>query len=108
MLFWRNFDKHIPKENGWYQCTIRFETGLCDERGNKKYQTYVMNLYWYGDSGRFIDNIRQNVFDVYQVFSVANMNKRLTTIPLCDRTNDVIAWKKLPRPYKFYKKGVIT
>lgn len=103
-MFWKKFPKRKPKKDGWYLTTIRFKQG-------KGFQTYVMNLYWYGKrnqgEGAFIDNIRQNVFECYYVKMSEYSDERLKTIRLCDRTNQVIAWRKLPKPYKFYEKGNI-
>ena len=91
-MFWKKFSKRKPKEKGWYITTVEV----------KGSQRYTMVLYWYPDKGRWIDNIRQNVFDVYDVYGYSNGSTKkikLNTIQLCDRTDDVIAWKKLPKTY---------
>lgn len=95
-MFWKRFDKHKPTKNGWYQCTISFEFG------DSVHQTYVMDLYWDNSTQKFRDNRRQNVFDTYDVYGYKNGNKRekLFTSNLCDRTDTVVAWKNLPKPYK--------
>lgn len=92
---WRKFPKNKPKKNGWYICTV--------EVPNQ--QRYVMMLYWYGErgeSGKFIDNIRQTIFDVYDVYGYSG--DKLSTCELCDRTDGVVAFRKPP---KSYMKGFI-
>ena len=84
---WNEFPRKKPKKNGWYQCTVEVPGQ----------QRYVMDLYWYGETGRFIDNRRQNVFDTYKVYGCDG--KQLTTIPLCDRTTRVKAWCNMPDVY---------
>ena len=91
---WHVFKKKKPKKEGWYQCTVEVPGQ----------QRYVMDLYWYNRlGGRFRDNRRQNVFDSYIVYGyndeTRELNLRLYTEPLCDRTEGVIAWRKLPRTY---------
>lgn len=83
---WKNFVKRKPKEKGWYLCTVEV----------KNQQRYTMKLYWYPETQKFIDNIRQNVCDVYQVMS--STGERLRDIGQ-DRTKGVVAWRKLPKPY---------
>ena len=92
-MFWKDFNKYKPKKDGWYLCSITL--------GDKKFnQSYVMCLYWYAEKQAFKDNVRQSVYDIYNVFSFDG--KRLYTGSLCDRTEDVTAWRKLP---KYYVKG---
>lgn len=90
---WQPFPDNIPSKNGWYSCTVEV----------RNQQRYVMNLYWYGESAKFQDNIRQDVFSTYEVYGWASdtpdHRKRLFTIDLCDRTNDVVAWRREPAPY---------
>lgn len=85
---WKRFDKKKPSKNGWYQCTV--------EVPNQ--QRYVMDLYWYDESQQFRDNRRCNVFFIHEIRS-SRSDKRLYSDDLCDRTNDVIAWKKMPKTY---------
>lgn len=86
-MFWQDFNKKKPTENGWYLCTV--------EVPNQ--QRYVMELYWYNETKQFRDNRRQNVFDLYRVEAIGK--KILHADPLCNRTADVVAWKKLPKKY---------
>lgn len=92
---WTQFPKHKPKEDGWYVCTI--------EVPNQ--QRYVMMLYWYGnqEGGKFIDNLRQSIFDWYDVYGY--QGEKLKTCSLCDRTDEVVAFRKRPKSYmKGFKK----
>ena len=114
-MFWKRFDKHKPKKKGWYYCTIEFYLTETIK------QTYTMDLYWYPESQSFKDNRRENVFTLYDVhgydirrrnelnlydvcgFDIGNEKERLHTDILCDRTDEVIAWRKCPKPYKRFK-----
>ena len=86
-MFWKKFSSRHPEKKGWYMTTVEV----------KGQQRYTMALYWYPEIGKWIDNIRQSVFDMYSVYGFCE--EQLHTIPLCDRTNDVVAWKKIPNPY---------
>ena len=90
---WKNFKKKKPKKNGWYICTVEVPGQ----------QRYVMDLYWYGQVGRFKDNRRQTVFNDYSVYGyndeTGKCDKLLGSERLCDRTENVVAWKKNPKPY---------
>lgn len=90
-MFWKRFDKKKPKENGWYQCTV--------ETDGLRFVTY---LRW--KDGRFIDGNRQDVFDTYDVYeynySTHEYDRSISTDQHCDLTKFVIAWKKLPKPYR--------
>jgi hypothetical protein len=55
-----------------------------------------MNLYWYYDKQKFIDNIRDDVCQTYTVLSYDGT--RLLDIGQ-DRTESVIAWMYEPSPY---------
>lgn len=88
---WRRFPKKQPREKGWYQCTI------CYEFGENTHSTYVMDLFWNPDNQTFKDNRRQNVFDTYSVYGCGD--RKLATERIVDRTNEVVAWRKLPKPF---------
>lgn len=90
-MFWKSFPKHKPKKDDWYLCSITFGDG-------KNKQSYVMDLYWYSDRQKFIDNRRQLIFDMYQVRSFDGEILR-TDESLCDRTAEVTGWRKLPKHY---------
>ena len=93
---WRKFSKRRPRKAGWYQCTVEV----------KNQQRYVMDLYWYPYLQRFKDNRRQSIFDEYTVIDCDG--NQMTAFNLCDRTDSVIAWRKMPKPYMrgFVKKEV--
>lgn len=94
-MFWKSFPKHKPKEDGWYLCSITFEFSP------GRAQSYVMDLYWYSDRQKFIDNRRQHIFDTYNVLSCDGTVMH-TEKSLCDRTAEVTGWRKVP---KYYVKG---
>lgn len=98
--FWRSFPKHKPKEDGWYICTINypFDTKIINNDHYTRYGYYVMELYWYGNMMKFIDNKRMNVFNEYKVTD--HDNEIIKKDNLCDRTNSVVAWKKRPKAYR--------
>lgn len=83
---WKVFSKKKPNKNGWYLTTVEV----------KNQQRYTMNLYWYSETEKFIDNIRKNVCESYTVTGYSG--ERLYDVGH-DRTNDVIAWKKICKPY---------
>ncbi len=102
-MFWKRFPNKKPKKSGWYQCTISFQRLTTDD-GKDVYQTYVMDLYYYKGTERFIDNRARNIFDSYEVYAYregAYQKVRLNywDSPNCDRTKHVVAWRKLPKPY---------
>ena len=86
-MFWNNFKKKKPKKDGWYQCTVEVP-GM---------QRYVMDLYWYGKQQKFKDNRRQYIFNTYDVYNYKE--EKMYTCNLCDRTENVIACRKLPKVY---------
>ena len=92
-MFWHKVSKKKPKEDDWYLCTI-------DIPG---YGRRIIELYYYAESGRFIDRIRQDVFNMYEVFAIdiftKQYDKHITTDLLCDRTDCVVAWRKMPKAY---------
>ena len=103
-MFWRRFDKHKPPHDGWYQCTVAFPSNSID--GKEDVQSYVMDLYWYEEHNKWMDNRRQDIFSTYEVYGYGNGNKkkRLYSNNLCDRTSGVIAWRPLPKPFKITEK----
>lgn len=95
MLFWKRFDKVKPKKSGWYLCTI--DTGS---------QRYTMDLYWDAKHERFKDNRRLNVFQLYEVYGYGYASdnpdpylERMYKDNLCDRTDEVVAWRNCPKAY---------
>lgn len=85
-----DFLKSNHRKKGGYQCTI------CYKFDENTYATYVMDLFWNPDNQTFKDNRRQNVFDTYSVYGCGD--RRLSTERIVDRTDEVVAWRKLPKP----------
>ncbi len=102
LLHWHRFPETAPPKEGWYMTTVEVP----------RQQRYTMSLYWYPDRHKFIDNIRQDTFNTYEVFGWSNdvgedgkfRKVRMFTSDLCDRTEDVVAWRSIP---KAYMKGFI-
>lgn len=86
---WRKFPREKPTKKGWYQCTVDAIT-----------IRYVMDLYWTGS--KWLDNRRIEIFHLYDVYAYGDFgkNKKIDWMyeNSCDRTDDVVYWKKLPKP----------
>lgn len=89
---WHIFKKKKPKTQGWYLCTVY------SHYSDYKFGRQVIMLYYYPSRCRFINKLRQDVFATHRVNGIDN--RWLRTDTECDRTEDVIAWRKLPRVYK--------
>ena len=87
---WKPFPKYKPKENGWYQCSIRY--------GDSPGQSYVMDLYWYSEKEFWRDN--RVVHLMCELYDVYGDNQKLIRGETVGVRNDVIAFKKLPKIYK--------
>ena len=95
--FWRRYPRRKPKESGFYLCTIQMD----EDR-------YLLILFYSANKDKWIDIRRQKVFDGYVVYKVCRApieENRVYTDGLCDRTEEVIAWKRLPKIYVSKKKG---
>lgn len=111
--FWRKYPFFKPKKAGWYQCTVMYGFGV---RSSK-----VMDLYFtpYNDisvdreeekseyekrkNGIWTDIRRHQVFQGYKVYKpsrAAIEDNRVWEDSLCER-DDVVAWRRLPKPYKW-------
>ena len=88
---WKAFNKIKPITDGWYMTTVEIAGQ----------QRYTMSLYWRCKDQKFIDNIRANVCECYKV--LAYNGEQLYDIGQ-DRTDGVVAWRKIP---KAYMKGFI-
>jgi hypothetical protein len=99
MIFnpWRKFPRWKPKEDGYYLCTIYdLETDY----------SYVAKLYYTVRSGLWENNERINVFMGYTIYKVCRApieENRVYRDSLCNRTEDVVAWKKMPKGKKLSK-----
>lgn len=97
MIFnlWRQYPRRKPKKSGFYLCTI------------DKANCYVMQLFYSSNSNKWIDIRRQKVFDGYNVYKVCRapiQENHVSTDGLCDRTEDVVAWKHMPKPKNIKRK----
>ena len=95
--FWKRYPRRKPKGSGFYLCTI----GIGEEEG------YILKLFYSVKEDKWIDIRRQKVFDGYVVYKVCRApieENRVYKDGLCDRTDDVVAWKKLPKAYLPRKK----
>lgn len=107
-MFWRNFKKREPKKSGWYLCTIESK---CDKDfyGRPIYSASVMRLWWDKDYNLWIDKSREEVFQEYRVFRDETLTEVMHTDDECNKTSDVVAWKKCPvpkkDPYKMYQEN---
>lgn len=101
---WRKYPKRRPKSQDHYQCIVRYGFfGQFEE-------PMVIDLYWLYIPDRgyvWVDRRRRSVFRGYKVYLQNRApleDNRIFDDNLCER-NDVIAWRKLPRiPKKWRKK----
>ena len=100
MIFnpWRKYPKRSPKESGHYLCTV----GVWD---GDEYKLTIAKLYFMvrDGKGKWFDPNRQSVFDGYKVYNACRApieENRVWTDSLCERTDNVIAWKKLPKCWR--------
>lgn len=96
MIFnlWRRYPKRKPKESGYYLCSI--SQGLHNG-------VSVNVLYYKKREGKWIDIHRQTMFDGYVVYRVCRApipDNRVYFDSLCERTDEVTAWKMLPKGYR--------
>ena len=103
--FWRKHPKRKPKHAGFYLCTVTVWDGENRER------SYIDRLYFTkNDGGHWIDSSRQAVFDEYKTFKYyAELIQEVRVFgdPMCDLTDKVTAWKKLPRVHGKYRREVL-
>ena len=94
--FWRKYPKRKPKKNGYYLCTL---TEISSPS--------MMMLYYKVREDKWIDISRQTVFDGYNVFKVCRApieENHVYFDGLCERGDEVIAWKQLSKEYRRKKK----
>ena len=101
MIFCLTFGKNLI-----LVITKQKKVGICVPVEVKNQQRYVMNLFWYNNKysaygGYFKDNLRQHIFDVYEVYGYddnsPDKKKLLNTCDLCNRTDDVVYYKKIQK-----------
>lgn len=100
--FWIKYPRRKPKNEGWYQCVAQHGNGINQPR--------VMDLYfWFKPDvgGVWVDRRRKDVFMGYKVYKASRApieDNRVWEDSDCERI-DVVAWKKLPRvPRRWRKK----
>lgn len=89
---WIPVSERLPKENGWYQCTII---------SNDLPQT--MELFY--KNGKWLDNRRIDMFNIYDIYGYGNTEEKhklsyQELISEFDWTKKVVAWMSSPEPYK--------
>lgn len=107
-LFQNKFPDKKPKKDGWYHCTISFKFDEKPIKNNETinvYQSYVMDLWWNSSTQSFIDNRIKNIIGSYDIMGYNNdiVKHKLSYEDFksrIDRTENVVAWKSLPMPYK--------
>lgn len=83
---WIPCSERLPEKYGWYQVTLK------DGR--------VSRLYYDYKSGRWVDNVRKHMFELYDIYS-KRTHKRITEEKEDVYWDDwVIAWMPLPEPWK--------
>nr|WP_296955186.1 hypothetical protein [uncultured Mediterraneibacter sp.] len=95
---WRPIWLMNPRKSGWYQCTVA--------HGGGENIPKVMELYFQDWNENWLNPRRQNVFDGYKVYESGRApidEYRVYTDGECTR-EDVIAWRKLPRCYGWWRK----
>ena len=82
---WTLVKDNLPEEDGWYYCTVTKDIG-----------GYARELFY--KNGRFLDNIRIHMFELYDIFGKTTGEKIFEDS--FDWTNEVVAWMPLPEPYR--------
>lgn len=88
---WFPISEKLPKENGWYQCTVV---------SNDLPRT--MELFY--KNGKWVDNRRIDMFNLYDIYGYGNTGEKhnlsYQEIQGLEWTENVIAWKLLSEPYR--------
>ncbi len=89
---WIPVSERLPKENGWYQCTVIPNN-------------VPMTLELFFKNGKWLDNRRINMFDLYDIYGYGNTKEKhklsyQDLISEFEWTENVIAWMPLPEPYR--------
>lgn len=88
---WRQLTIEKPKRDGWYQCTIELKDG----------ERRVEQLYWYGSVQQFKNKQVLDIYDSCDVYAYNRVTHEYDIL-VNDYVSDekVIAWKRLPKPYR--------
>ena len=98
MIFniWRPYPLIKPKEDGIYLCTLKDGS--------------VLDLYYTEWTNKWVDKRRQGVFDGYKVYKSGRATideNRVYSDGYSYCTADVVAWKKMTKPFGWCWKGEI-
>lgn len=97
--FWRRFPFIKPKKDGWYLCTCEHGNGLNKPR--------VMLLWYRVWDDKWINDSRLSVFNGYKVYKSSRApieDNRVWEDTDCERI-DVMAWKKVPLKWRWWKES---
>ena len=83
---WTPCDNGLPEEDRWYLCTLK------DRRVN--------TLYWDNRNQRWIDNVRKNMFELYDIRSKLTGEGIKPNQESVYWDGWVVAWAELPKPYE--------
>lgn len=95
--FYRPYPLLRPKKDGWYTCTVEYGQG----------EFRVMDLYYTVWNDTFRDRRRETVFEGYKVYGACRATieeNRVHTDSLCGWSTSVIAWKRLPKTYGWWRR----
>lgn len=99
--FWKKYPDRKPDSSGYYWCSVAKWDG--EDR-----EIFIgMVLYYNKSTDKWIDVSRQSVFDGYFVYKTevkSDWDIGEATDYLCDKTEDVVAWKRVPRVKKVRRK----
>lgn len=92
MKSWIPVNERKPIDNGWYQCTT------------KTPENYRMVIDLYFKNGKWLDNRRIDMFEVYRIYGYGHSDQehllKYDEFDNFNWTDYVIAWMPLPEPYK--------
>ena len=94
---WTPVSEELPKDNGWYQCTVISDNLIL-----------TMDLFY--KDGKWLDNRRINMFNTYDIYGYGNSTEKhklsyQELISEFDWTENVMAWMPLLKPYKIESEG---
>ncbi len=88
---WIPVSERLPKENGWYECTVVLND-----------LPRTMELFY--KNGKWLDNRRIDMFNLYDIYGYGNTKEKhklsYQEISGFEWTDHVFAWMLLPDPYK--------
>lgn len=93
---WIPVSERLPKENGWYQCTV-----------TENDVSWTMDLFY--KNGKWLDNRRIDMFNTYDMYGYGNTIEKhklsyQELISEFEWNQVVIAWMPLSKPYIYSRK----